>query len=121
MAPNCQKSFKVNWFRRDDNGDFVWPGFGQNMRVLEWIINRCEGNANAHATPIGLVPTYEDLNWTHSDFTKDNFNTVTYQDKDEWLKELDSHKELFDKLGERMPKALIDHQAKLRQAVESGM
>ncbi|HAV16767.1 MAG TPA: phosphoenolpyruvate carboxykinase, partial [Acinetobacter nosocomialis] len=57
------KIFNVNWFRRDAEGNFVWPGFGQNMRVLEWIIDRCEGRANAVETPIGFVPTYEDLNW----------------------------------------------------------
>ncbi|OPH39344.1 phosphoenolpyruvate carboxykinase (GTP) [Moraxella lacunata] len=113
------KIFKVNWFRRDENGDFVWPGFGQNMRVLEWIINRCEGNANAHATPIGLVPTYKDLNWTHSDFTKEDFETVTRQNKDEWVKEIQSHKELFDKLGERMPQALIDHADKILEGVQT--
>lgn len=113
------KIFNVNWFRRDAEGNFVWPGFGQNMRVLEWIINRCEGNANAVATPIGLVPTYEDLNWTASDFSKENFETVTYQDKAQWIAELNGHKELFDKLGERMPQALIDHQAKLLEAVQS--
>lgn len=113
------KIFKVNWFRRDENGEFVWPGFGQNMRVLEWIINRCEGNANAVATPIGLVPTYEDLNWTESNFTKEDFKTVTHQSKDEWLREIQSHKELFDKLGERMPQALINHADELLKAVQT--
>lgn len=113
------KIFKVNWFRRDENGEFVWPGFGQNMRVLEWIINRCEGNANAVATPIGLVPTYEDLNWTESNFTKEDFKTVTHQSKDEWLREIQSHKELFDKLGERMPQALINHADELLNAVQT--
>lgn len=113
------KIFKVNWFRRDENGEFVWPGFGQNMRVLEWIINRCEGNANAVATPIGLVPTYEDLNWTESNFTKEDFKTVTHQSKDEWLREIQSHKELFDKLGERMPQALINHADELLNAVQA--
>lgn len=113
------KIFKVNWFRRDENGEFVWPGFGQNMRVLEWIINRCEGTANAVATPIGLVPTYEDLNWTESNFTKEDFKTVTHQSKDEWLREIQSHKELFDKLGERMPQALINHADELLNAVQT--
>lgn len=113
------KIFKVNWFRRDENGEFVWSGFGQNMRVLEWIINRCEGNANAVATPIGLVPTYKDLNWTESNFTKEDFKTVTHQSKDEWLREIQSHKELFDKLGERMPQALINHADELLKAVQT--
>ena len=87
--------FKVNWFRRDTNGDFVWPGFGQNMRVLQWIIERCEGTANAVRTPIGLVPTYDDINWDQSDFTKAQFELVTSQDKDAWIKELESHAELL--------------------------
>ena len=79
------------------------------MRVLEWIINRCEGSANAVATPVGLVPTYEDLNWAAIDFSKAEFETVSRLNKDEWIKELASHKALFDKLGERMPQALINH------------
>ncbi|OAV07031.1 Phosphoenolpyruvate carboxykinase GTP [Moraxella catarrhalis] len=112
------KMFKVNWFRRDENGDFVWPGFGQNMRVLQWIIERCEGTANAVRTPIGLVPTYDDINWDQSDFTKAQFELVTSQDKDAWIKELESHAELFDKLGERMPAALKAHNAKLKADIE---
>lgn len=113
------KMFKVNWFRRDENGDFVWPGFGQNMRVLEWIINRCEGKANAVVTPIGLVPTYNDINWAESDFSEQQFNLVTSQDKAAWVKELHDHKDLFNKLGERMPQALINHQAKLLNDVQA--
>lgn len=98
---------------------FVWPGFGQNMRVLEWIIGRCEGNANAVTTPIGLVPTYDDINWSQSDFSKQQFELVTSQDKDAWVKELNGHAELFEKLGERMPSVLIAHQAKLLKAVQA--
>ncbi len=100
------KIFKVNWFRRDQNGKFVWPGFGQNMRVLEWIIERCEGRADATATPAGLVPSYDQLNWTGIEFSREQFEQVTYQDKAEWLKELDSHKELFAKLGDHVPAEL---------------
>ncbi len=112
------KIFNVNWFRRDAEGNFVWPGFGQNMRVLEWIIDRCEGRADAVETPIGLVPTYEQLNWTGSDFTKAQFDLVTSQDKDQWIKELESHTELFDKLGERLPAALKARQNELLDAVK---
>ncbi|WLF84643.1 phosphoenolpyruvate carboxykinase (GTP) [Moraxella sp. ZY210820] len=113
------KIFNVNWFRRDAEGNFVWPGFGQNMRVLEWIINRCKGTANAVETPIGYVPTYEDLNWTGSDFSKAEFEQVTSQDKELWVKEIESHTELFDKLGERLPKALKQRQAELLKAVQA--
>ncbi|WII95916.1 phosphoenolpyruvate carboxykinase (GTP) [Moraxella haemolytica] len=113
------KMFKVNWFRRDADGNFVWPGFGQNMRVLEWIINRCEGSANAVHTPIGLVPTYNDINWAESDFSEQEFDLLTSQDKDAWIKELADHKVLFEKLGERMPQTLIDHQAKLVNDIQA--
>ena len=67
----------------------------QNMRVLQWIIERCEGTANAVRTPIGLVPTYDDINWDQSDFTKAQYELVTSQDKDAWIKELESHAELL--------------------------
>ena len=112
------KIFNVNWFRRDAEGNFVWPGFGQNMRVLEWMIDRCEGRAEATETPIGLVPTYEQLNWTGIDFSKEQFETVTAQDKDQWIKELESHTELFTKLGERLPAALKARQNELLEAVK---
>ena len=89
------------------------------MRVLEWMIDRCEGRAEATETPIGLVPTYEQLNWTGSDFTKAQFDLVTEQDKAQWIKELESHTELFDKLGDRLPAALKTRQAELIAAVKS--
>lgn len=113
------KMFQVNWFRRDAEGNFVWPGFGQNMRVLQWIIERVEGQANATETPIGLVPSYDDLNWDQSDFSKAQFDLVTSQDKDQWLAELNSHAQLFADLGERMPQALKDHNAKLINDVQA--
>ncbi|MGS5761446.1 phosphoenolpyruvate carboxykinase domain-containing protein, partial [Acinetobacter baumannii] len=104
----------------DAEGNFVWPGFGQNMRVLEWIIDRCEGRANAVETPIGFVPTYEDLNWEGTEFTKEQFDLITNQDKDQWVTEIESHTELFNKLGERLPKALKERQAALLEAVKTG-
>ena len=95
-----------------------YTGFGQNMRVLEWIIDRCEGRANAVETPIGFVPTYEDLNWEGTEFTKEQFDLITNQDKDQWVTEIESHTELFNKLGERLPKALKERQAALLEAVK---
>ena len=103
---NPPKIFKVNWFRRDANGKFAWDGYGQNMRVLEWIIDRIEGRANAVETPIGYMPTYEDLNWQGMDFSKQQFETVTSLNKADWQKELQSQDELFDKLGDHVPAAL---------------
>lgn len=91
------------------------------MRVLEWIIDRCEGRASAVETPIGLVPTYEQLNWTGSDFTKEQFELVTSQDKDQWIKEIESHTELFNQLGDRLPAALKARQNELLAAVKAAV
>lgn len=113
------KIFNVNWFRRDKQGNFVWPGFGQNMRVLEWIIDRCENRVHAVETPIGLVPTYQDLNWTGTDFSQAQFDQVTHQDKALWIQELESHTQLFDQLGDRLPQALKDRQKQLLDAVKT--
>ncbi|MCF8998675.1 phosphoenolpyruvate carboxykinase (GTP) [Acinetobacter nectaris] len=107
------KIFNVNWFRRDEQGNFIWPGFGQNMRVLEWIINRCDGQANATETPIGLVPEYEDINWTGIDFSTEQFEQVTDLDQNLWVQEIESHYALFEKLGGRLPKALLERQEQL--------
>lgn len=100
------KIFKVNWFRRDADGNFAWAGYGENMRVLEWIIDRCEGRANAIETPIGYMPTYQDMNWNGMDFSEAQFETVTSLDKAAWEKELTSQDELFERLGDHVPNAL---------------
>jgi phosphoenolpyruvate carboxykinase (GTP) len=113
------KMFKVNWFRRNDNGDFVWPGFGQNMRVLEWIIDRCEGRADAQESVAGLVPTYDNLNWQGTNFSREEFDTVTKQDRDQWVKEVASHAELFSKLGDHVPASLQTRRAQLAEKLDS--
>lgn len=107
------KIFNVNWFRRNQEGQFIWPGFGENMRVLEWIIGRCEGTAHAVDTAIGKVPRYEDINWKDSTFTQAQFKQVSTQDPNEWFKELESHAVLFEQLGTRMPNLLKKHQQQL--------
>lgn len=115
------KIFNVNWFRRDDQGNFIWPGFGQNMRVLEWIIQRCEGQANATETPIGLVPEYEDLNWTGSNFSEEQFEQVTDLDQALWIQEVESHHALFEKLGHKLPQALIERQQTLLEKLKENI
>lgn len=115
------KIFNVNWFRRDDQGNFIWPGFGQNMRVLEWIIQRCEGQANATETPIGLVPEYEDLNWTGSNFSEEQFEQVTGLDQALWIQEVESHHALFEKLGHKLPQALIERQQTLLEKLKENI
>jgi len=98
--------FNVNWFRTDANGKFIWPGFGQNMRVLQWIIDRCENRATGEETAIGTVPRYEDLSWVGSDFTVEQYANVTSQDKAAWQRELASHDELFAKIADKLPASL---------------
>jgi phosphoenolpyruvate carboxykinase (GTP) len=105
--------FSVNWFRKDANGRFVWPGFGQNMRVLRWVVDRCAGRANAHDTATGLAPSYGDLDWTGTDFDADRFADVMDVDRAQWQRELASHDELFAKLGSKRPATLQQERDRL--------
>ncbi len=104
--PNPPKIFGVNWFRTDANGKFIWPGFGDNARVLKWMIERCEGQASAIQSPLGMHPTFHDIDWNGIQFSEHDFDHIMSIDNEAWDLELDSHKELFDKLAERLPKAL---------------
>ena len=100
------KIYTTNWFRKGDDGKFVWPGYGENMRVLKWIIDRIEGSGQGHEHITGVSPGYNDLNWTGLDFSAEQFNTVTSTDKAAWLKELALHTELFQQLAHNLPKEL---------------
>jgi len=105
----------VNWFRKDEAGKFVWPGYGDNMRVLKWMIDRLEGQAQGQETIFGITPTYAELNWTGSNFSADQFKTVTSIDKAAWQQELQLHNTHFEQLAYNMPKALLDTKAALAQ------
>lgn len=98
--------FRVNWFLKKD-GKFLWPGFGDNMRVLKWIIDRAHGRAKAVESPVGLMPTYEDIDWTGLDMSREQFNELMTIDKEAWKKELLAQEELFVKLSERLPQELV--------------
>jgi phosphoenolpyruvate carboxykinase (GTP) len=99
--------FGVNWFRKDENGKFIWPGFGDNMRVLKWVVDRVKGHAPSSESPIGWMPRYEDLDWRGLDFSKEKFNDLMAIDRQKWVDEVLSHEELFIKLYDRLPKELI--------------
>lgn len=103
--PDPPRMFAVNWFRKDDNGTFVWPGFGENMRVLKWIHDRLHGRAYAVESPLGWMPQYEDMDWRGlEDFEIEKFHQVMVIDREAWKEELLSHEELFTQLYDRLPK-----------------
>ena len=99
--------FHVNWFRKDGAGTFMWPGFGENMRVLKWIVDRAHGRALAKETPIGWMPHYEDINWAGLDFPTEQFDELQSFDREAWRNEVLGHEELFLELHDRLPPETI--------------
>ena len=105
---NPPRIFNVNWFRKDDEGNFLWPGFGDNMRVLKWVVERVHGQAFAIESPIGWMPRYEDMDFTGwHDISQEQFYELMAVDKELWKKEILSHEELFIKLYDRLPKEFM--------------
>ncbi|MDN6887253.1 phosphoenolpyruvate carboxykinase (GTP) [Variovorax sp. CAN2819] len=110
------KIYTTNWFRKGADGKFVWPGYGENMRVLKWMIDRVEGNKTEGVDHItGVSPRYEDLNWTGLNFSAEQFATVTSIDKAAWEAELKLHAELFKQLEHHLPKELPETKAAIEQ------
>jgi phosphoenolpyruvate carboxykinase (GTP) len=108
--------FRVNWFRKDANGKFIWPGFAENMRVLKWIVDRCSGKAQGVETALGVIPRYEDLNWTGMErFERGRYEEISRVDERAWGEELKSHDELFTKLAGHLPSALESRRGSLHQ------
>ncbi|MBL1138320.1 MAG: phosphoenolpyruvate carboxykinase (GTP) [Chloroflexi bacterium] len=105
--PEPPRMFFVNWFRKDEEGNFLWPGFSENMRVLQWIVSRAQSRARGLETALGRIPTYDDLDWTGLDFTREDFDKVMSIDIDLWKQEILSHEELFIKLYDRLPKEML--------------
>jgi phosphoenolpyruvate carboxykinase (GTP) len=99
--------FHVNWFRKDENGNFIWPGFGENMRVLKWIVDRARGRALGKETPIGWMPRYEDIEWDGLAFAKEKFDKLQHFDRRAWRAEVIEHEELFIELHSRLPPETI--------------
>ncbi|MFM1869857.1 MAG: hypothetical protein RLY99_601 [Pseudomonadota bacterium] len=98
----------VNWFRKDEAGKFVWPGYGENMRVLAWMLERIEGKAKGQENIFGTTPTHGDINWTGLNFSAEQFNKVTSIDKAAWLEEMKLHDQLFEQLSYHLPKELVE-------------
>jgi phosphoenolpyruvate carboxykinase (GTP) len=120
VIPNAPKIFHVNWFRTDDNGNFIWPGFGDNMRVLLWILDRCEGKVGANITPIGYVPNAEDINIEGLEGV--DLNTIKELldvDVESWLADIDNIREFYAQVGDRVPTAMYDELAALEARLKA--
>jgi phosphoenolpyruvate carboxykinase (GTP) len=100
--------FHVNWFRKDTDGKFIWPGFSDNMRVLKWIVDRAHGRALGRETPIGWMPRYEDVEWKGMEsFPKEKFDELQAFDRAAWQKEVIAHEELFLMLHDHLPPEMV--------------
>ena len=106
QLPDPPRIFSVNWFLKDEDGKFAWPGYGDNMRVLKWIVERSRGASIGIETPLGWMPQYEHMDWRGLDFTREQFDSVMHIDRDMWLKEIAMHDDLFFKLYDRLPKEM---------------
>ena len=106
FGANKPRIFHVNWFRKDSNGKFMWPGFGENLRVLAWIVGRCRGNAGGVDSALGTVPEYKDLHWEGLDYPEARFNELMAQDKSNLAEQIRSNDEFFAEVGSKFPAAL---------------
>jgi phosphoenolpyruvate carboxykinase (GTP) len=113
LGAKLPKIFCVNWFRKGPDGKFVWPGFGENMRVLQWMIGRVEGKAQGVEHAFGVSPRYEDIDWSGLPFTREQFEQVISIDDADWRSELSLHAEFFDSLRQRLPAALTQTKAQI--------
>ena len=112
------KIYCVNWFRTDSAGKFVWPGFGDNMRVLEWMLKRIEGQGHAVDNGFGFSPEYADINWDGLNFSADQFAGITSVDPEAWQQEIALHETLFERLKYHLPPALLEIKAALQQRLK---
>ena len=116
---NPPKIFNVNWFRTDENGNFIWPGFGDNLRVLEWILKRAQNRIGCEETEIGLLPKAEDIDIEGCDIDKKTLQSILNVEKEYWLDDIKSIEELYNKFGDRVPATLVkevkDMEARLKK------
>ena len=118
--PNLPRIYRVNWFRKDENGKFVWPGFSQNMRVLKWIVDRVRGRAPEPVrSPFGFMPRYDDLNWRGLDFSKEQFGRIMNIDREEAFGEVADQEDLFNEFGPRLPAAMEEERQDLLKRLKN--
>ena len=114
-STSAPRIFRVNWFRKDANGKFIWPGFGENMRVLKWIVERVEGKASATQTPLGNVPDRLDMQGLDA-FGSEKLAAATHVERGQWGEEMKLHGELVQKLADRIPAAVKKRYEELKAA-----
>ncbi len=112
--------FRVNWFRKDENGNFIWPGFGQNMRVLQWVVERVQGQASGQTSPFGIVPGYEDINWKGLDFPQEKFTLLTEISRAEGLAETGDLATYFARFGDHLPLKIEEERKALEERLNKG-
>jgi phosphoenolpyruvate carboxykinase (GTP) len=108
------KIFRVNWFRKDENGNYIWPGFGENIRVLIWMVKRSRYQVAAHHTPLGYIPYKPDFDWRGLSMTDENWEKMFQINPEEWNQELDSQKDFFKSFGNHFPQELYEENEFLR-------
>lgn len=116
-VPNPPRIFRVNWFRRDENSRFVWPGFGENLRVLKWIVDRVHGRGYGMESPMGIMPLHQDINWEGLDFDAETFYELMAVDRDEAKKDVRDQEDLFDLFFDRLPKEFTHHRELLKSRI----
>jgi phosphoenolpyruvate carboxykinase (GTP) len=116
-VPDPPRIFRVNWFRKDDRGTFLWPGFRENMRVLNWILDRVHGRGRGVESPLGWMPRYEDVCWNGLDFSRERFNQLMSVNREAQGEDVKAHEEHFDKFYDRLPKEFGHERALLKYRV----
>jgi len=117
-SEHLPRIFHVNWFRQDDDGNFLWPGFGENIRVLEWMIERCEGRAGAEETPIGHLPHVDDLNTSGLDIERETLEELLTVHTGQWRDEMASVLEYLESYGDRLPEELRKQHGIIARALD---
>lgn len=113
-ASNPPKVFNVNWFKKDEDGNFIWPGYGDNLRALDWIVRRCRGQVDAQETPIGYIPNASDLNLDGLDMPPSSVAELFEISRDAWMEELEGMQKFFDQFGYELPEEFIEQQQSLK-------
>jgi phosphoenolpyruvate carboxykinase (GTP) len=112
--------FGVNWFRTNEDGGYLWPGYGENMRVLQWVVERVNGHAGALPSYLGWIPSYSDLNWEGLDhFSRENYEQLMSIDSQHWREELQQHGQLFEKMQDKLPAELTAIRSEFESKLDS--